>query len=539
MTTDRKAPLLAGRYRVIRRLGTGGAATVLLAEDERLGRRVAVKRMHADSPDDAARRFEREARLGASLNHPNVVAVFDTTSDDTGVLIVTEYVEGATLAQALRQGRLSSERALAVVDGVAAALDHAHRHGIVHRDVKPANVLMRPDGVVKLADLGIATATEAAEITRTGAMLGTPAYMAPEQLTGGRITLATDVYGLAALAFECLSGRPARAGRTAMEVIHRVATQAAPDIRTVWPAAPGAVAELLSRAMARDPRERPRTAGTLAAELRAALEPAEATSPDDPPTRQGVATTPSEPAPVPAPDPVTRPTPIASPSAQPARVRARRRTSRGTWAALGALAVVALGALALFAWAGGSQDRAGGERAGPAAGGSSRDRARSQDVDGASGATTPRGRKRSDETATRAAGAPARRGTGRAGSAGPSAPPALLDGPAATPEAAVRGLYERAAADDFDDAWALAGPGFRRQLGGYRSFRGTFATLQRVRFTRLETVEQGDAQAALAIGTTATHSDRVERCTGSARTVRSAGSWLVDGVQIACRAQGM
>ena len=134
--------LLAGRYRTIERVGSGGMATVLLAEDERLGRQVAVKRLHAESPEDTAQRFRREAKLGASLNHPNLVAVYDIVTDDEGVLIVMEYVDGETLRDAIERGPLEPARAIEVLRGMAEALDHAHGEGIVHRDVKPANVLL-------------------------------------------------------------------------------------------------------------------------------------------------------------------------------------------------------------------------------------------------------------------------------------------------------------------------------------------------------------------------------------------------------------
>ena len=206
MAVQSNGALLADRYRVVRRLGSGGAATVLLCEDQRLGRLVAVKRLHTGSPEEMARRLHREARLGASLNHPNLVSVFDTETYDEGVLIVMEYVEGETLGDALRRGPLPMRQALDVIRALAAALDHAHSHGVVHRDVKPGNVLLGPAGVVKLADLGIGIATDNTRITRTGIALGTPAYMAPEQIEAGRVTPAADVYALGALSFELLSG---------------------------------------------------------------------------------------------------------------------------------------------------------------------------------------------------------------------------------------------------------------------------------------------------------------------------------------------
>jgi eukaryotic-like serine/threonine-protein kinase len=264
--------LLDGRYRVIRHLGSGGMATVLLCEDERLGRQVAVKRLHADSPVDVEQRFKREARLGASLNHPNLVSVFDTATDDDGVLIVMEYVAGHPLSQLLRHGPLRPEEACRIVRDVGDALDHAHAQGVVHRDVKPGNVLIRDDDVTKLADLGIATAADDTRITRSGVVLGTAAYMAPEQLDGRGAGPASDVYALAAIAFEALSGRKPREGKTPMEIAHSMATEGPPNLREAWPRAPAAAAKVLKRGMALKPEDRPASAGELARELEDALE---------------------------------------------------------------------------------------------------------------------------------------------------------------------------------------------------------------------------------------------------------------------------
>jgi serine/threonine protein kinase len=275
--------VLARRYKVLSRLGSGGMATVYLAEDERLGRKVAIKRLHSGSPEDGAQRFEREAKVGASLSHPNLVTVFDTVADDEGVLIVMEYVEGENLSALMARERVSPDRAVGIVKAVAAALDHAHQAGVVHRDVKPANVLVSPDGKAKLVDLGIATATERTQITAVGTVLGTPSYMAPEQLEGGRIGKAVDIYALGALAFELLAGRKARQGRTPVEIAHRVANDPTPDIREAWSDAPPAAADLLQRAMSRDPADRPATAGQLARGLEEAFRDA----PDrTPPTEQ-------------------------------------------------------------------------------------------------------------------------------------------------------------------------------------------------------------------------------------------------------------
>jgi serine/threonine-protein kinase len=247
-------------------------ASVLLCEDERLGRRVAVKRLHADSPVDVEHRFKREAKLGASLNHPNLVSVFDTTTDDEGVLIVMEYVEGQPLSRLLRRGPLRPEEVCRIVCDLGGALDHAHAHGIVHRDVKPSNVLIRDDGVTKLADLGIAMAADHTRITRSGTVLGTAAYMAPEQLEGRDPGPPADIYSLAVIAFEALSGRKPREGRTPMEIAHKIATEPPPDLREAWPKAPKTVARVLQRGMALKPGDRPASAGELARELANALD---------------------------------------------------------------------------------------------------------------------------------------------------------------------------------------------------------------------------------------------------------------------------
>jgi eukaryotic-like serine/threonine-protein kinase len=275
-------------------------ASVLLCQDERLGREVAVKRLHADSPADVEQRFVREAKLGASLNHPNLVSVYDTAVDDEGVLIVMEYVPGESLASALRHGPLGPRRVARMARELGGALDHAHAHGVVHRDVKPANVLLRDDAVTKLVDLGIATASDHTRITRSGTVLGTAAYMAPEQLEGREPGPSVDIYALAAVCYETLAGRRPRDGKTPVEIAHAISSAPPPDLRDHWPAASPAVAETLRRGMAREPSERPASAGELSSELARALE----SEPRTAVTRR----LPRRPAaPLPAPTPVAEP----------------------------------------------------------------------------------------------------------------------------------------------------------------------------------------------------------------------------------------
>src|SRR4051812_558988 len=201
----RRGEVFADRYRVVRRLGAGGMATVWLAEDERLGREVAIKRLRTDAPEESLTRFSREARLGAALNHPNFVSVFDTVATDEGAMIVMEYVPGQSLEDLAERGRMDPEEVVSILRGAAAALDHTHREGVVHRDIKPANILVREDGMVKLADLGIARALDATQITSEGKVIGTMPYMAPERLeAAGAGGPASDVYALAAVAYQLL-----------------------------------------------------------------------------------------------------------------------------------------------------------------------------------------------------------------------------------------------------------------------------------------------------------------------------------------------
>src|SRR4051794_27233080 len=252
------ARLFAGRYRAVRRLGAGGTATVLLARDERLEREVAVKRVHgAEVTAETALRLRREARIMASLRHPNLVTGFDMVTDADDLLLIMEYVQGRTLAEVFACGPLEWERTRALLTPVAAALDHVHRDGVVHRDLKPSNILVASNGVVKVADLGLATAAEITRITPPGVILGTPAYMAPEQARPGRpCTPAVDIYALATIAFEALCGVRPRAGRTVVAILAQATQEPPADLRDHRPGTPEAVARALMRGMSPEPDKR-------------------------------------------------------------------------------------------------------------------------------------------------------------------------------------------------------------------------------------------------------------------------------------------
>jgi eukaryotic-like serine/threonine-protein kinase len=358
----REGTVLADRYRVIERLGVGGMATVYLAEDEVLGRRVAVKRMRSDTSGSAdTERFRREARLGASLSHPNVVTVFDTLAGEDGVLIVMEYVEGETLAEEIDRGRIEPERAIAILGALASALDHAHALGIIHRDVKPGNVLISPEGGVKLADLGIATAAESTRITSAHDIVGTLAYISPERLEasspGGP---ESDVYSLAVLAWEMLSGEQLNRGSTPAEVLHRAATGTPPDLREGWPEAPAPLARSLQEAMDPDPGRRPRSAGEFVSRLRDAVEAPHVPEPLDDPTETMTAPTavaaepppPREPA-----DVLSRPSTDDDPLPPHPR---ESRTPRAAVLVMAGLALAGLAALAIALVGGGGEESGSG-----------------------------------------------------------------------------------------------------------------------------------------------------------------------------------
>jgi len=360
--------LLAGRYRKLETLGVGGMARVFLAEDERLGRRVAVKQLHAESPAATAERFEREAKLGALLNHPNLVSVYDITADSETVLIVMEYVDGETLGDAIAEGPLNPARMVAIVHDVAAALNHAHSHGVVHRDVKPANILLRRDRVTKLADLGIATAAQSTSLTKSGMVLGTAAYLAPEQLDGERAGPAADIYALGAVAFEAASGRKARTGETPMEIAHAVVSGPPPDLREAWPQAPAGAAEAIARAMAIRPEDRPASAGEFATALQRGLreEGAAPSTMVSPPTalpESPPAATPGE-----SPPPPREAIQRRQESLPPAGPRRRPPSWLPATLALVALCVLAVVGIAALG-GGGDDDGADADRAGQAASG--------------------------------------------------------------------------------------------------------------------------------------------------------------------------
>jgi serine/threonine-protein kinase len=256
--------LLDGRYRVEAHLAQGGMATVYLGTDTRLDRTVALKIMHAElaSDEDFVRRFVAEARSVARLSHPNVVTVYDQGADGRTLYLAMEYVPGRTLRDLLiERSALRPREALDILEGVLAGLAAAHAAGIAHRDVKPENVLLGNNHSIKVADFGLARLLSAATHTKTGLLIGTAAYLAPEQVAGGRTDFRADVYSAGIMLFELLTGRQPYTGDTPLTVAHRHVNEVVPAPSSLVPGLPPALDSLVALATSRDPELRPAGAG--------------------------------------------------------------------------------------------------------------------------------------------------------------------------------------------------------------------------------------------------------------------------------------
>jgi hypothetical protein len=274
-----------GQYEVVAALGKGGMGEVYRARDSRLGRDVALKILSHDLPLEMgqAGRLEQEARVLASLSHPNIAAIHGFEESDGVRALVLELVEGETLADRLVHGPLRLPDALRVAQQIAAALDAAHERGVVHRDLKPGNVMLRADGLVKVLDFGLAklteagsgassseTATRATDITRPGIILGSPAYVAPEQIGGTAATKRSDIWAFGALLYELLTGRRAFPGSDVSHVLAEIVTRE-PNWELLPAETPTSIRRLVRRCLAKDPSERLRDIADARLEIEDAL----------------------------------------------------------------------------------------------------------------------------------------------------------------------------------------------------------------------------------------------------------------------------
>src|SRR6476660_1179959 len=262
-----------GRYRVIRKLGTGGMANVYLAEDQELGRRVAIKLLderHAQD-DQFIERFRREAESAAGLSHPNVVSIYDRGETEGTYYIAMEYLEGKTLKELLlARGPPPVRVAIDYTRQILSALEFAHRHGIVHRDIKPHNVVVAPDGRLKVTDFGIAR-SGSSQVTEAGSIIGTAQYLSPEQAQGAPVHPSSDLYSVGIVLYEMLTGAVPFTGETALEIAMKhlsavpepPSRKRAPELGEV----PHELDLVVLRALAKDPADRYQTAREMDADL--------------------------------------------------------------------------------------------------------------------------------------------------------------------------------------------------------------------------------------------------------------------------------
>ena len=263
--------VIDGRYRIVRKLGAGGMADVYLAHDEVLGRRVAVKVLLSRFADDEqfVERFRREARAAAALNHPNIVSVYDRGTVDHTYYIVMEYLQGETLKDMIRRrGRLAPEEAIAFALQLLSAVQYAHEHGVIHRDIKSQNIMVDQDGRVRVTDFGIARAGDPS-MTEVGSVLGTAQYLAPEQAKGQPADERSDIYAVGIVLYEMLTGGVPFRGDSAVSVALKHVNELPAEPRALVPDLPPALNQVVLKALAKNPERRYASAQQFARDLRA------------------------------------------------------------------------------------------------------------------------------------------------------------------------------------------------------------------------------------------------------------------------------
>src|SRR5438552_5780959 len=271
---------MLGQYRVLEQLGAGGMGEVYLAQDTRLGRKVALKMLPADltAEDERVRRFQQEARAASALNHPNIITIYEIAEMDSRRFMATEFIDGETLFERLKAGLMTLNDAVDVAVQVTSALCAAHQAGIVHRDIKPGNIMLRTDGIVKVLDFGLAMLTERKDDgveattlvkTRQGTVMGTPHYMSPEQARGQKMDARTDIFSLGVVLYEMLTGRVPFAGQTMTDVLASILMLEPPSLSQSAPEAPEDLQRIVHSALRKDKEERYQTSAELLIDLKA------------------------------------------------------------------------------------------------------------------------------------------------------------------------------------------------------------------------------------------------------------------------------
>ena len=517
MSATRAPERVGGRYRLAQPLARGGMASVYRGRDEQLERDVAIKLMRSELGDDPTvlRRFEAEARRAASISHPNLVAVYDVGTEDGAPYIVMELVEGGDLSAAIARERpMDPRRAAHIGADVADGLAAAHAAGVIHRDVKPGNILLDPDGRARVADFGIERAIGDESRTATGAMLGSVEYFSPEQARGERATAATDIYALGVVLFELVTGARPFAGDSPYAVATARLRQPPPDPRRVNPDVPDGLADIIQRAMATDPAARHGSAAELRTELLGWLEGA--------PARPGTSVLAVAAAP-------------AVPLAAAAPDRGRRRDRPG-WL-LGAAGLVLLGLVGYLGMraiagedppVGDTLDVLVGTPGGMAILPTESPRATATPVPTPPATPTPTSEPTpAPSTPPPPTPAPA---TPQPATPDPTPePPAGDVAVAGGPDDAVAAFYQRVASGDFDDAYALWSDRMKATYPREGNLDGRFAETASITFTELRVASQsGDAATVQANFIERYDSGGSREFIGYWRLVRSGGGWLLD-----------
>jgi len=502
---------IADRFVLARELGSGGMATVHLGRDEVLDRAVAVKVLKSGFDGEIAERFQREGRTAARLSHPNVVQVYDAGEAEfeggNAPYIVMEHVSGGDLKQLIdAEGSLDSGRVASLGAGVAAGLAHAHDRGVIHRDIKPHNILLDEFGSPKLTDFGIARALDATAMTVSGFYLGTALYSAPEQLKGQEITTKSDVYSLGAALYQAAAGEPPFSG-SSLEVANQHATREpeSPGSKNPSGAPDPELDALILSCLAKEPDDRP-----SAAEARDRLSSVAYNA-----TGPGGYASARRATPAVAGSPATR-TRNARKNGDKAGTRRRKPLLRSFAGALALVLLLTAGAV--FALIDGT-----GLQSPPSGGRGSSDGGGAQSPGG-----SPQGTPQAADVSRGSSSS-----TGAAQDTGQATDQATGEATAREASRTVSEMYELAAAGDYEASYGLLSSGFRqREAGSLANWAGTFDTLESISFIEGPTASVSGSTARVTGTTRAVHTDDTEFNRGTWTLVRENGRWRVEDLSI-------
>ena len=523
---------LADRFVLGDRLGSGGMATVFFGRDEVLDRPVAVKLLDpVHGGTDIGDRFEREGRTAARLAHPNIVQVYDAGEAEFNgkqtSYIVMEYVSGGDLKQLIDEtGRLPAPELAGLCDEVCAGLAFAHEHGVIHRDIKPHNILLDEKGHAKVTDFGIARALDATQATRTGSFLGTALYSSPEQLQGHKVTPKSDVYSLGATLYQAAAGEPPFSGATPIEIASQHVSKTPVPPRQLGAEVSEGMQALILDCLAKNPDDRP-TAEGVRSRLETEIPASGVTQPQ--PAAPVAATAPTGPE-------QTRSAPVSRPPGAKPGGAARREGSgrrRGLLAVLALLAVlVVVGALAapnLFGGGESAGSNNSGQNNAQSGGNEGGSNAGSNAGPGGDGGSQGAGGNQTPSPRASASAQPS--ASAQASSSGQQSHPEQGDFTAQAAEDTVQKVYTTAAAGDYGDSFGLLSQNFRRtEQVTEAGWANTFADVQSIRFVEGPDARVSGDTATVSGVTIAETTDQTERNTVTWRMVREGGGWKLDAI---------